>query len=520
MATTRALNFALAALLAAASPAAAGSVKLFAFDAAGEPLDGAALAKRLARADEKDPAAAALPFWAVPLDEKLPPQRVALTQTGKLLTVSWEKGERVRFELVWPVVDDGYNAVQADKGGDGFGDGEAVFLNEEIAATQYRLLREAWKRRTTDYSPLYKPGSKSKELSEKAKAAMADAARQKDAPGRAKGYEKALTHVALAWEKMLFEHGLQLALDERRAPDLRFGLTFDASLLKRMDDVEWAAEAARRSGSDWVRVVFRPNGPDFLYARLPSFNEYDAIVEELKKNKLKVMGCVLDTAQWPKTLTPELYAERVKNLVLHYKGKVDAWEVGSELNGDWLGGAAAPLSTAEVFKIYSAGAAKAKELLPDVEVVATLYAWEQTAPDREHALSGWLKTYVPKGFGTNVDVVGLSVWPEDNPSGMGFERAFETAAEALPRQRLMLSSLGYVEGETVGGYWWLDPKDVDGGRKDLLILYTTASCAFRTSACGGYWWQTLDQMLPPGRRRATDLYKVYRRTLEQLGRKN
>jgi hypothetical protein len=310
-----------------------------------------------------------------------------------------------------------------------------------------------------------------------------------------------------------------MALDERRAKDLRFGLTIDDSLLKRLDDVEWVAEASRRSGSNWVRVVFAPNPKDFLYTRLPSFNEYDHIIDELKKQKLQVMGCVLDTAQWPKSLTPELYAERVKSLVLHYKGKVDSWEVGAELNGDWLGGASAPFSPDEVFKIYSAGAARAKELVPEAEVVATLYAWEQTAPDRAHSLSGWLKTFVPRGFGTNVDVVGLSVQPEDNPAGMGFERLFEAAAEALPRHRLMLSSLGYVEGDKVSGYHWLDPKDVDGGRKDLLILYTTASCAFRASACGGFWWQTLDQMLPPGRQKATDLYKVYRRSLEQLGRR-
>jgi hypothetical protein len=506
-------------LALALAPADAATVKVFAFDAKGKALDGKALAARLARADEKDPWAASLPLWARPLDEKIPAQRAALAEQGKLLTLSWEKGEKVRFELVWPVEDDGYNAVVADKGGEGFGDGEVLFLNEELASTQYRLFREAWKRRTTDYSPLYKPGAKAKDLAEKAKADMADAQRQKEAPARAKGFEKALSTIALAWEKMLFEHGLQMALDERRAKDLRFGLTIDDSLLKRLDDVEWVAEAARRSGSNWVRVVFAPNPKDFLYTRLPSFNEYDHIIDELKKQKLRVMGCVLDTAQWPKSLTPELYAERVKSLVLHYKGKVDSWEVGAELNGDWLGGASAPFSPEEVFKIYSAGASRAKELVPEAEVVATLYAWEQTAPDRAHSLSGWLKTFVPRGFGSNLDVVGLSVQPEDNPAGMGFERLFEVTAEALPRHRLMLSSLGYVEGDKVSGYHWLDPKDVDGGRKDLLILYTTASCAFRASACGGFWWQTLDQMLPPGRQKATDLYKVYRRSLEQLGRR-
>ena len=69
------------------------------------------------------------------------------------------------------------------------------------------------------------------------------------------------------------------------------------------------------------------------------------------------------------------------------------------------------------------------------------------------------------------------------------------------------------------GSWWLAPDDADGARKDIAILYTTASCAMPRSLCGGFWWQTLDQMLPPGRRKATDLYKVWRRTLDQLGRR-
>ncbi|MBI3564100.1 MAG: hypothetical protein HY079_02755, partial [Elusimicrobia bacterium] len=239
----------------------------------------------------------------------------------------------------------------------------------------------------------------------------------------------------------------------------------------------------------------------------------------LRKKKLKVMLCVLDTAQWPKTMKPEHYAERVKNVVLHYKGKVSAWEVGSELNGDWLGGANDPLTPDQVYKIYAAGADKAKELDPETERVATLYWWEQTAPDRAHALSGWLKRFAPQGFAKTAEVVGLELYPEDNPVGLSLERAFEETADALPGTTLLLSSFGYVEKDALKGYWWLAPDDVDGARKDLLILYTVASCAMRASACGGFWWQTLDQMLPPGHHKATDLFKVHVRTMTQLGRK-
>ncbi len=502
-----------------AAPASAASVKLFAFDAKGGALDAQGLARRLARADEKPPDLGKLPLWAVSVDGKTAPQRLRLSQQDKLVLGSWNTAEHVRLELVWPVEEDGYNAVGADKGGLGFGDGELVFLDEEIAVTQYARFKESWKRRLSDWQPLYKPGKKAKELAAAAAAAMAEAASQKETPARVKAYQQSLQATALAWEKTLFEHGLQHALDKRRGPGLRFGLTLDESLLKRLDDLDWIAEAARRSGANWVRLVFRANAADFLYSSPRSFNEYDGVIEELARNKIKVMGCVLDATQWPKTLTPTLYAERVKNLVLHYRGKIASWEVGTELNGDWLGGASTPFAPEQVSRIYAAGVDKVKELDPALETVATLYAWEETAPDREHALSGWLAAAVKRGFGRGLDVVGLSIQPEDNPLGMGLERAFDAAAEALPRQKLLVSSLGYVEQEELKGYWWLAPDDVDGARKDIALLYATASCAMPRSLCGGFWWQTLDQMLPPGRRKATDLYKVWRHTLDQLGRR-
>ncbi|HXT01612.1 MAG TPA: hypothetical protein VN915_13130 [Elusimicrobiota bacterium] len=512
----------IAALLIAASvavPAKAAAVKLFAYDEKGAPLTLPGLLARLARADDKNPDPEKPAFWAFPVDEKAPPSRVKLAQAGPLLTATWEGGP-ARFELVWPVKEDGYSQVGADNGGNGFTDGAAVFLDEEIALTQYRLFKESWKRRTTDWQPLYEPGRKAKSLADDAKKGMADAERVKEAPKRAAAFEDALRRTALAWEKELYEHGLQLALDARRAKNERFGLTFDDSLIsKRMDDIDWLAEAAQRSGSDWVRVVFRPNGEDFEYASLRSFNEYDGVLKELRKRNLKVIGSILDTTQWPKTLTPEAYAERVKNIVLHYKGQISSWEIGSEINGDWLGGASEPLSLDQVFKIYMAGAAKAKELDPETETMATLYWWEATAPDRAHSLSGWLKRYTAQGFGKNADMIGVELYPEDNPVGMALERSFDTVADALPQQKLMLSSFGYVEKDQLKGYWWLAPDDVDGGRKDLLILYTVASCAMRSSVCGGFWWQTLDQMLPVGHHKATELFKVDVHTLTQLGRK-
>jgi|CXWL01.1.fsa_nt_gi hypothetical protein len=500
-----------------AAHAGAASIKIVAFNEKSAPYDTPGLVKLLARADEKSPDPDKIPLWAATINGRIPPQRMKLSQKDGHLLASWEGTSPVRLELIWPVLEDGYNAVVADNGGAGYVDGETVYLAEEITKTQYNRFKESWKWRSMDWQPLYKPGKKSRELFDAAKEAMAAAAREKDPPTRGKMHERALHAISLAWANALIEHGVQRAVNDRRASEHRFGLTLDEDMLKRLDDLDWVVDAVSRSGANWVRVVFRANSSDFTYASLRSFNEYDGIIDRLARKKILVMGCVLDTAQWPKSLTAALYAERVKNLVLHYRGKVASWEVGSEINGDWLGGAGAPLSLDEVYRIYTAGVDKVKELDPELETVATLYAWEETAPDRAHSLSGWLTTQVKRGFGKNLDVLGLSVQPEDNPAGMGFERMVTAARDTLPGQKLMISSLGFAEKDQIKGYWWVAPGDVENARKDVAVLYTTVSCAMPRSLCGVFWWQTLDQMLPSGNRKGTELYKMWKRALTQLG---
>lgn len=501
-----------------APPGAGGSsVKLIAYDGGGHAMDLPKFLAFIGRADRKnppDPAEAGI-FAASP--EGLAAAKPELKQSGALLTLRWEGLARIALSLPWPVAEDGFSTVWADKGGAGFSDGDVLYLNEEIALAQHRFFKEAWLKHTKDMDPAYQPGAKAKKLQARAQELMAEAQGLKEGAKRAAGFDKALKETALAWEKMLFEHGLQIAGHERFRKTLRFGLTLDESLLNRLDHYPWIIEAVKRSGANWVRLVFRSNPSDFAYAKRSSFNEYDAIVKDLRTQGLRVMGSILDTAQWPSNLTPELYAERTKNIVFHYHDQIRSWELGSELNGDWLGGIKTPLAPEKVFKIYSAAAARVKEIEPALETVATLYWWDGTAPDEEHSLFGWLSRYVPLGFGKDLDVAALSLQPEDSPVGLAFERIFERVHQFLPDKKLMLGSFGYVEGKDLKGYWWLDPSDVESARKDLAILYTTASCGVERSLCGGFWWQTLEQMLP-SKRKTTDLFRVYERTLRQLGR--
>jgi hypothetical protein len=352
---------------------------------------------------------------------------------------------------------------------------------------------------------------------DRAKESLAAAHAQKTAAGRAKAFDAALGAISAAEQKMLFQHGLQIANHERFRSQLRFGLVVDASILQRLDHYPRIAQAIKASGANWVQLVFRSNPEDFAYADLHSFNEYDSIVKELRTAGLKIMGTVLDTGQWPRDLTAPAYTERVKNLVIHYKDDIRSWEIGSELNGDWLGGTAAPLAPDQVYRIYSAGAAKVKEIDPELETVASLYWWEGTSPDDAHALFNWLRHYSRLGFGRNLDVLSISLQPDDNPVGVALESIFERVSQELPDKRLLLGSLGYVEKDQLQGYWWFRPDDVPAAREDLAAFLITAASALPRCLGGGFWWQTLDQMIPD-KGRPTDLYRAYADALQRLGR--
>ncbi|MBI5631098.1 MAG: hypothetical protein HY921_09465 [Elusimicrobia bacterium] len=490
----------------------ANEIKFTAFDAQGRVMDLQAFLGFIGRADKTK----APPAILVSSPDGLTAQKPTLKQEGASLVLGWEGLSRVSLSMVWPVAEDGFSAVWLDKGGPGYSEGETLQLNEEIALSQYRALKEAWTKHSREMEPAYRPSRKAEKTLAAAQSLLERAQAQASPAKRAALFNRALSQTARSWQTMLFEHGVQIAQDPKRGPGLRFGLTLHEAVLQRMSDYDWIIDMIQRSGANWVRVVFRSNPRDFTYAQPGSFNEYDAVVKALRDKNIRVMGCVLDTSQWPAALTPAIYAERAKNLVLHYRGLIHSWEVGSEINGHWLGGRAAPLPPEQAFRIYSEAAAQVKAVEASLETVATLYWQEAASPDEAHSLFGWLSRFVPEGFGQNLDVVGLSLQPDENPVGLSLERIFERTRLFLPDKKLMVSSLGYVEGSELKGWWWLDPQDVEGARKDLVNLYSAASCAFPRSLCGVFWWQTLDQMLP-GERKYSDLYRVYKRTLDQLG---
>ena len=508
-----------AALFALLWPAQvfAGTVRVAAYDEKGRLLDTPAFLRHIAPAESAKsgvpPKSSGL-FLTDP-EGRPAPGRPWWVADSTAPQWRWSGPDRVKVSLPWPVAGDGFSTLELDGDGSGYVDGQTVQLNEDAAKAAWRGFREAFEARSRSFVPRYAPSPAFTKAESKAKAAMTDAQAAPDARKRARLFDKALASIAAAWQAMLFEHGRQAARDPKASASLRLGLTLDETLVDRLSEHAWIIDKLSNSGATWVRLIFRANPDDFLFSQLSSFSLYDAFVKDLVARGIKIVGSVLDSALWPHGLTPQAYVERTRNLASHYKDSIRSWEVASEPNGSWLGGYKNPLPDETVLAAVDAAAAEVKRIDPTLETVATLYWWEGTAKDDRHPLFAWLDWSLPKGFGRNVDVVGLSVYPDENPMGLAFDPAFLKLKGRFPDKKLMLGGFGFVEKEELKGYWWLEPGAVGEPRKDIVILYTGASCALPQGVGGGFFFPTLQQMLAPGKK-TTPLYGIYRAAIRRI----
>jgi len=512
----------LALLLAVSTPAAASAavLRLTVFDDDGRPLDTKGLLRYIAPASKAESGIAPEESGIFLTDlEGLPAAgRPWLDRKSESPALEWKDPERVRLSLPWPVERDGFSTVLLDSGGKGYGDGQEILLNEEIAVTAYRRMQDSLRERTGAWDPPYKPSKQVLRLVERAKKSMVDAHAASSPRKRAKRFDKALVEVSSAWSQLLFENGLQLALDPKHSKDVRWGLSLDETLVDHVKDYDWIAGRVADSGADWVRLVFRSTRDDFTFSRKSSFTLYDEIVDKLSRRNLKIMGSVLDSVLWPKDITVEDYRKRAENLATHYKGGIRCWEVASEPNGDWLGGEKTHVRDETILLAVQKAVVAVKKADRSNETVATIHWWEGTAGDDHHAMTPWLQWAAARGFGTGVDVIGLSLYPHRHPVGVALEPAFRELQRFFPGKKLMLAGFSFGEtGETKPkGYWWLVPGSVSDANKDLISLYSGAAIAMPESLGGGFFWLTLGGLMDPAAKKTTPLYRVYRETLKRF----
>jgi hypothetical protein len=230
------------------------------------------------------------------------------------------------------------------------------------------------------------------------------------------------------------------------------------------------------SQDGWVRIVFdRDKGPTYYADEITAAHQAG----------LHVVGQLLDSSDMAK-VSLRAWKSRVRSYVSALP-TVDEWEVGNEVNGNWLGRDVVPKIT------YAADYVKTHT---SARTLLTLY-WQLGEDDAAHSMYTWAKRNLSSSLLSQVDDLGISLYPEDHPMGVTFDRAFSTLHSLFPSQRIEITELGYWSADLGHTWWWGSQTDGTGaGRQAVANLYQAAVMGYSYSGGGAYWWYYLEEALP------------------------
>ena len=189
------------------------------------------------------------------------------------------------------------------------------------------------------------------------------------------------------------------------------------------------------------------------------------------------------------SLTDSAWDTRVDTLIKALPN-VDAWEVGNEIGGDWLG--AGPVAKAQ-------RAAKAVRERTSATTVLTLY-YQLGQADPAYSLFSYAAKEIPASIRELVDVVGLSVYPQLHPLGTAADRILSTLEAAFASSRLAVTELGYGGEDLNTGPWWFGSASDPAVARTAVAEHVTGAALGRSDAWGApFWWYYLeDQVGTPG----------------------
>lgn len=239
----------------------------------------------------------------------------------------------------------------------------------------------------------------------------------------------------------------------RELPDPLYGVTVDS--VDRLSAIVDSLQSLSRRPT--TRIVFDKVSPA----------KYVDAVNEIYEVSY-VMGELLDS-YYMKDYTVDAYLQRTAEYLEVLGPKVDIWEVGNEINGDWLGDPESVLAKMrggyDLVKKHGKRAA------------LTLYH-DQSSED----MLRWAAEQVPEYMKQGLDYVFVSFY-EDDQNGIqpDWPHVFRRLAAIFPN-----SKIGFGE---VGTQYW-------GRKKNYINRYYTMNIAHPNFVGGYFWWYFYQDMVP------------------------
>jgi hypothetical protein len=363
----------------------------------------------------------------------------------------------IAFAFDWPTKPLGYSMIILDNGGKGFTQSATINFTYQAALDAKKRLDNGLAVR-----PNYQRSSEFKKAYAEIEPHFINAKNTSDQSVIGKEGQLALDEIAIADHLMLSEYGLQMAKANKDKITPWLGLTIDV-IPNYKENIDLAAKLTEPYG--WIRVVFDP-GPPSMYKDLIAY---------AKSKGLKIMGQPVDSS-YDKKFTRKQYIQRFKDYIAAFP-EIDAWEVGNEINGNWL--------TPQIPQKVADAAAYCKSL--NKTTACTFYYQINTGGPAKWSMFTWINKNFPQSTRDNIDVVLISLYEEQAPLGIGFDQLMTQFRVEFPKQKIGLGELGYwIKGQRA--WWELSDKPTTDGLVMTAEKYYPASFGYERSVGGCFWW--------------------------------
>jgi hypothetical protein len=406
-------------------------------------------------------------------DMLLDPTTLAVVKAWPLYSTSRKTGDPsfgwpgrpVTLSLAWPTAD-GYSTLLLDVNGPGVYNFTVLAADQTVAALD----------RAVAARPSYRPSSAFTAASQSAHSLRSAAHGATTEASQGAQAAQALDAAVRASTTMLAEYGVQYAAANRSSFAPQWGVTFD-DISGGSGDLATVRDLVGGNPRDgWVRIVFDRTEPASYYAQE---------VTDAHGLGLHVVGQLLDSSDMA-AVSLAAWQARVASYVTTLP-TVDEWEVGNEVNGNWLG------SDVAAKVAYAASYVKSHT---SARTLLSLY-WQLGEDDAAHSMFTWLRANMSAATMAQIDDLGMSMYPEDHPMGVAFDRVISTLHAAAPGQRVMVTELGYWSADLDHTWWWGSTADPTGAaRRQVASLYQSAIMGYPYSGGGAYWWYYLTETLP------------------------
>ncbi len=207
-------------------------------------------------------------------------------------------------------------------------------------------------------------------------------------------------------------------------------------------------------------------------------SEYKPIVDQVQSVSY-VMGEILDSYYVPQ-YTVQAYQSRVTEYLNTLGSAVDIWEIGNEINGEWLGDTASV--TAKMSGAYDIVKSANKS------AALTLYYNKGCFEKADHEMFTWAQANVPARMKSGLDYVFISFYEDDcNGIQPDWNQVFSQLGSMFPNSKIGFGENGTVTASkkamyidryyrmTVnhprfvhGNFWWYFDASQNGGPGDMV----------------------------------------------------